>query len=158
MDIVLISLGFIALIIGFMGSILPILPGAPVSWLGILFIHFSSYAQFSTKFLIVSAIITIFLTLLDFLLPTYLTKKFGGSKKAQTGATVGTLFGLFMGPVGLVFGPLIGAFIGEFINDSSDISKVVKVAFSSFIGFLLSTGMKLIWCVYLIWRGIEVFI
>ncbi len=146
MDVLLAVIGGILLFAGFVGSIVPALPGPPLSWLGILLLHFTSYTSFSATFLIVSAIIMIIITALDFYIPIWGTKKFGGTRAGIIGSTIGLLVGLIFSPFGLVsiiIGPFLGAFIGELTVNSRETNKALKSATGSFIGFLLGTGMKL---------------
>lgn len=157
MDIVLITLGALAVLIGFLGSILPLIPGPPIAWFGFLLLHFTSSVQFSTKFLIITAVITIIIALLDYFLPVKLTKKFGGSKAGERGAMIGTIIGIFLGPFGIILGPFVGAFVGEIIVAPNNTERALKVAWGSFVGFLLSTGIKLIWCLIIAWWFITAF-
>ncbi len=151
MDILLFIVGALAVLIGIAGSILPLLPGPPVAWAGLLLLHFSKYAQFSTRMLVITAIITVVIAVLDYLLPVLATKRYGGTKAGQRGATVGTIVGIFLGPLGLIIGPFVGAFLGEIIVAPGDARRAAKVAAGSFIGFLFSTGIKLIWCLLIAW-------
>lgn len=151
MDILLAILAAIAIIIGLLGSILPILPGPPVAWVGLLLLHFSRYAQFSDSFLLITALVTAAIVGLDYILPAWITKRTGGSKWGTRGATAGMIIGLFAGPWGVVLGPLIGAFAGELIHDSNDLRKAVRSALGSLGGFLAGTGIKLIWCGLIAW-------
>ncbi len=146
MDIFLIILASLCLIVGLTGSVLPVLPGPPVSWLALLFIHFSSYANYSFTFLAVSALIMVAITLLDFYIPIWGTKKLGGTKAGVWGCTIGLLVGIFLfPPIGIIIGPFVGAFIGELIANQEDTKKAFKSALGSFAGFLLGTGLKLIY-------------
>lgn len=143
MDIFLILLSGIFLIIGSLGCILPVLPGAPLSYLGILLLHCSTKAEFSTEFLILWAIVVIIVQVLDYYIPIWGTKKFGGSRYGVWGSTIGMVFGIFFGPLGIIAGPFIGAFIGELLAGKN--SKIaIKSAFGSFVGFILGTISKLI--------------
>ncbi len=151
MDILLFIVGALAVLIGIAGSILPLLPGPPVAWAGLLLLHFSKYAQFSTQMLIITAVITLIIAILDYLLPALATKRYGGTKAGQRGATVGTIVGIFLGPLGLIIGPFVGAFLGEVIVAPKEMNRALKVAVGSFIGFLFSTGIKLIWCLLIAW-------
>ena len=81
-------------------------------------------------------------TILDYIVPVWGTKKFGGSKYGTRGATVGLIIGLFLGPVGIIIGPLIGAFVGEMIF-KDDMNYAVKAGFGSLLGFLTGIGLKL---------------
>lgn len=146
MDIFLLIIAALCIIIGFIGSILPVLPGPVISWVGLFLLNFTDYASISNTLLVITAIITLVVFIVDFILPSITTKKFGGSKAGERGALVGTFMGVFIGPIGVIIGPFIGAFIGEYIVRPKEMKNILKVAFGSFVGFLLSTGIKLIWC------------
>lgn len=158
MDIALVILGAIAILVGIAGSILPLLPGPPIAWAGLLLLHFSSYAHFSTRMLIITATITVVIAILDYLAPAWSTRRFGGTKAGQRGAMIGTIAGIFTGPWGIILGPLVGAFLGEIITQPKAHRRALKAALGSFIGFLLSTGIKLIWCVLIAWWFIKALI
>lgn len=145
MDIFLAILSGVLILIGIVGSVLPVLPGPPISWVGLLVLHFSKYANFTTSFLVIMASITIVVTVLDYLIPAWGTKRFGGSPAGVTGSMIGLVVGLFFGPVGMILGPFLGAFLGEFIANRTDFKVALKSATGSFLGFLLSTGLKLIY-------------
>jgi len=146
MDILLVILSGIFLLIGFLGCFLPVLPGPPISWLGILLLHFTKYADFSITFLVLTCAITLLLTIFDYVLPSWAVKRKGGSKAGEKGAFVGSIVGIFLGPFGILLGPFLGAFVGEFMTKNGDVAHSVKIALSSWTGFLLSTGLKLLWC------------
>ncbi|HYQ58581.1 MAG TPA: DUF456 domain-containing protein, partial [Draconibacterium sp.] len=114
MDILLIVLGSIFIISGILGCILPVIPGPPLSYVGLLLLHFTERYQFSSRFLIIWAIITVVVYALDYLIPAWGTKKFGGSKRGIWGSIIGLLIGLFFfPPFGIIIGPFLGAVIGE---------------------------------------------
>lgn len=143
MDIFLAISGTFCILIGLLGSVLPVLPGPPISYAGILLLHFSSYAQYSTRFLIVFAALTAVVAVLDFMIPVWGTKQFGGSKYGAWGAAIGVMVGLFMGPAGLVLGPFLGAVIGEIISGRTS-HEALRSGFGSFIGFITGTLMKIV--------------
>lgn len=146
------------LFVGFIGTFVPVLPGAPLAWGGLLAAFFSDYCEVSIAALIVSGIFAIIVSVLDNILPVTMTKKFGGSKAAVTGSTIGLIAGFFIGPVGIMLGPLIGAFIGEFIhNKGKKIEGDGKAAFGAFVGFLTGTGLKMICVLCFIWYYIASF-
>jgi uncharacterized protein YqgC (DUF456 family) len=151
MDIVLVILGALAIVAGIAGSVLPVLPGPPLAWAGLLLLHFTQMAQFSTRLLVITAVVTGLLMCLDLYLPVWTTRRFGGSKWGQRGAAAGIIAGFFIGPWGIVLGPLVGAFLGEIFNQPTQLRRAAKAALGSFIGFLGSTGLKLIWCLMLAW-------
>jgi uncharacterized protein len=154
MDYVLLILGFICILLGILGSILPGLPGPPVSYLGLLLIHWTRFASFSTRMLVVMAFIVAVVAVLDYFVPIWGTKIFGGSKAGVRGSTIGLIigmillpvFGIVLGPFGLfgiLGGPFIGAWIGE-LYAGKDSRVALKAAFGSFIGFLAGTLMKIV--------------
>ena len=142
MDLILLVLAFILVISGILGSFLPVLPGVPLSWLGLLLLHFTSAIPMNYTFLGITLVVTIIIFVLQYTIPAYGTRKFGGSKSGMWGATIGLVVGIFLPiPGGILIGTFAGAFIGELINKST--SKVaLKAAFGSFIGFLASTFME----------------
>jgi uncharacterized protein len=154
MDYVLLILAFICIVLGILGSILPGLPGPPVSYLGLLLIHWTRFASFSTRMLVITAIIVVIVAALDYYVPIWGTKFFGGSKAGVRGSTIGLiigmillpLLGIVLGPFGLfgiLGGPFIGAWIGE-ISSGKNSSQALKAATGSFIGFLAGTIMKIV--------------
>jgi hypothetical protein len=141
-DYILLILGIIFMIIGIIGCLVPVLPGPPISFLGIIFLHLTKFGQFTSATLITFAIVTVIVTVLDYIVPIWGTKRFGGSKYGTRGATVGLIIGFFLGPLGIVLGPLIGAFAGEMIF-KDDLSYAFKAGFGSLLGFLTGIGLKL---------------
>ena len=113
MDILLIILSFILILLGIIGSILPVLPGVPLSYAGIWVLHLTQRVQFSTEFLIFWGIMVLLVQLLDYFIPIWGTKKFGGSKRGMWGSALGMLVGIFIGPWGIIIGPFAGAVLGE---------------------------------------------
>jgi uncharacterized protein YqgC (DUF456 family) len=156
MDIFLLILGFLFILLGIIGSFLPVLPGPITSWIGLLLIHFTSVILIDWTFLGITLAISIFVWGIDYVIPSWGTKKFGGSKFGVRGSMIGLIIGLvFFGPLGIILGPFLGALIGEVIFDSNNFSRALKAAFGSFVGFLLSTGLKLgvsLVFVYLYWN------
>jgi uncharacterized protein YqgC (DUF456 family) len=141
-DYVLLILGIILMLIGIIGCLVPVLPGPPLSYMGLIMLHVSRFGQFSTNVLIALAVVAIVVTILDYIVPIWGTRKFGGSKYGMRGATVGLIIGLFLGPVGIILGPLIGAIVGELIF-KDDMKYAIKAGFGSLLGFLTGIGLKL---------------
>ena len=143
MDIVLIILGLLLIIAGIIGCFLPLLPGPPVAYVGLLLLQFTSKAPFSTGFLLLWAGITILVTLIDYWFPIYGTKRLGGTNMGVNGATAGLLIGLFFFPPwGMIIGPFLGALGGEIIGGQNS-GRAFRSALGSFAGFLAGTFMKL---------------
>ena len=130
------------MILGIAGCLLPILPGPPLSYLGLIAIHLTSKIDFSSKFLISWGIIVILVSILDYVIPIWGTKFFGGSKYGVWGSMVGLLAGLFIPPIGIIIGPFIGAVAGEMLAGNKQ--NALKAGFGSFIGFLAGTVVKML--------------
>jgi len=149
MDITLAVLGSALVLIGFIGSILPVLPGPPISWAGFLLLRWTTYVgDRGTGYenaLWILLFFVILVTILDYVVPVMGTKKFGGSKRGVWGATIGVVVGLFFGPLGIIIGPFLGAYIGEISGGKKD-TEALRAAWGSFVGFMLGVGMKLMVC------------
>jgi len=141
-DYILLILGIILMIVGIIGCLVPVLPGPPISYIGLVLLHLTRFGHFSNTILIILGGIAVIATILDFIVPVWGTKKFGGSKYGTRGAVVGLIIGLFLGPFGIILGPLIGAFVGEMIF-KDDINYALKAGFGSLLGFLTGIGLKL---------------
>jgi hypothetical protein len=141
----------VLLLVGLVGTVLPVLPGPPIAWAGLLAAHFSSYSQIEIWILIATGIAAIFVTVIDNVFPSLMTTKAGGSKAATWGCTIGLIAAFFLGPIFILIGPFVGAFVGEMIHDSSDSKRALKAAFGAFKGFLLGTGLKIITVMCFIW-------
>lgn len=150
----LIALSVICAIVGIIGAIVPGLPGPPISWAALLLLYIKNpdaYTDPTT--LAVTGILAVAITVLDYVVPAWGTKKFGGSKAGTRGSTIGLIVSVFVLPilgiaigpfgiVGILAGPFIGAYLGEKIHGSDD-AQALRSAFGSFVGFLAGTFMKL---------------
>ena len=144
MDFVLIGIGIILLIAGILGCVIPLLPGPPLNYVALLLLHFTTRFQFSSKFLIVWAIVTAIVYGLDLVIPVWGTKKFGGSKRGIWGSVIGLVAGLFFfPPFGIIIGPFAGAVVGELTSGKQSF-QALKSGFGSFVGFIAGIVMKLI--------------
>ena len=152
MDIALFIFGLILMFTGILGSFLPVLPGPPVSWIGLLLLFLTQAVPDDWWILGITAAVALIVFGLDYAIPAMGTKKFGGTRSGMIGATLGLIVGLLAPiPGGIIIGPFAGAFIGEVMN-KADNKTALKAAFGSFLGFLTGTFMKLI--VTLIFLGI----
>jgi len=141
-DYILLILGILLMILGIIGCLVPVLPGPPFSFLGLILLHFTRFGDFTNLALITLGAIAVIVTVLDYIVPVWGTKRFGGSKYGTRGATVGLIIGIFLGPMGIILGPLIGAFVGEMIF-KDDIRYAFRAGFGSLLGFLTGIGLKL---------------
>lgn len=143
MTLFVLILAFVLFIIGLFGSVVPGLPGPPISYLAVLLIHFFTGTQFSTSFLCTWAFIVVLVFFLDYTLQAWGVSKFGGGKNSKIGTFVGLFFGLLLPPLGLLIGPFIGAFIGALIEVKGNNTRAFKVAIGSFVGLVSGTLLKL---------------
>ena len=162
MNVVLIVVAILLVLIGLVGAIVPGIAGPPFSFLGLLALAFVKGIDYSTGFLIVMGVIAAVVFALDYVVPSWGTKKFGGTQAGVRGSTIGLVLGLlvtFAFPIGFIavlLGPFIGAYIGE-TSAGSDGAQALKSAFGSFFGFLVGTGLKVIYacvCIFFVVRDL----
>ncbi len=117
------------MLVGFIGSILPIIPGPPISWAGLLLLKWTDYANDhgaayeNTLWILLFFVVLV--TILDYVVPIMGTKKYGGSKRGVWGATIGVVVGLFFGPLGIIIGPFLGAYIGEITTGKKETAMLL---------------------------------
>lgn len=163
MDYLLLILGFVCMVIGILGSFLPVLPGPPISWVGLLLLYFTEAVEMNYWVLGITLFVAVVVAILDYVIPAKGTKRFGGSSYGVWGTNIGLVVGIFAPvPLGFIIGPFVGAFVGELIYNAKDHKRALKAATGSFIGFLASTFMKFVVCmvyfglfVSIIWRNWE---
>jgi len=143
MDLALLILGALLIMLGLAGSFLPVIPGPLTSWFGLLSLHYTSKIAQDWGFLGWTLAIALVIMLLDYIIPIWGTKAFGGTKSGAIGSTIGLVVGLFFPPFGIVLGPFIGAFAGE-LSKNPNRKIALKAAFGSFLGFLSGMALKLI--------------
>ena len=154
MDFVFEIVGFLFVLLGIVGSFLPVLPGPLTGWVGLFLLHQSDRIPQDNTFLLTSFAIALLVFLIDYVIPALGTKKFGGSKKGIIGSTIGLVIGLlFLGPLGIIVGPFLGAYSGELLNKTEQ-KQALKAALGSLIGFLTGVFLKfavaLVFCFYYI--------
>ncbi|EAR11750.1 hypothetical protein PI23P_01060 [Polaribacter irgensii 23-P] len=89
MNIFLLIIGFLFVLLGIAGSILPVLPGPLTSWFGLLILHLTSIVPMNYTFLGITLTVAILIWVLDYIIPAIGTKRFGGSKYGEYGTTIG---------------------------------------------------------------------
>jgi uncharacterized protein YqgC (DUF456 family) len=141
---ILLVLSVLLMLAGLIGCFSPGLPGPIFSYLAVILLHLSDYGMFSSSFLIQFALLTLIVTALDYFLPIWGTKKFGGTKRGVWGAGIGLFLGiLFFPPFGIIVGPFIGALVGE-LTGGKEFIAAIKSSFGSLLGFLAGTVLKLV--------------
>ena len=144
---VIIAICVLLLIVGFLGCIVPFIPGPPISYAALLIVSLATPYQIDTNFLIEWAVIMIAITALDIWLQVYGVKKFGGKKKAINGTMIGLVVGFFIGP-------FAGAFVGAYMDEKDDLMKVFKIALGAIVGFLGGLILKVTVCGFMTYQFI----
>lgn len=162
MDTFLIVLSIILFLVGIAGSVVPALPGIPVSWLGFLCLNFVQGIYIPLYLTIGTLILTIIIFILQYVIPAQGTKRFGGTKYGIWGTNIGLIVGIIAPiPLGFIIGPFLGAYIGELIynsqqtealkntdeNEDTSNNRALKAAFGSFVGVMTSSLISLMFCV-----------
>ena len=143
MDIFLLLLGFFFVCLGFIGSVLPVLPGPLTGWFGLLLLHSTKIIPMDWIFLGITLALAIVIFILDYFIPAIGTKRFGGTKYGVYGTTIGLIIGLISPiPFGMLLGAFFGAFIGELMYDAKNTNRALKASIGAFLGFLASVTIK----------------
>lgn len=162
MNVILIIAAILLVLLGLVGSIVPGIVGPPFSFLGLLALSFVRGIEYSVGFLVLMGVVAAVVFALDYVVPSWGTKKFGGTKAGVRGSTIGLILALLLtlffpiGFIAVLIGPFIGAYIGE-ISAGTNGDKALKAAFGSFFGFLVGTGLKVIYacvCIFYVVRDL----
>ena len=152
METVIVILAILAGVIGITGSILPGLPGTPISWVGLLLLYIWGPEEMQMKTLVIWGIVTIVVSVVDYVVPMYFTKMTGGSRYAERGAMAGLIIGIIFTPVGMILGSFLGAFLSELYWGKKSGGEALKAAVGSFLGFITGTGLKTIVSCIIMWK------
>ncbi|RZA16474.1 MAG: DUF456 domain-containing protein [Lysobacteraceae bacterium] len=138
----------VLVLVGLAGTVLPALPGVPLVFAGLLVAAWADgFEHVHWAWLVVLGLLTAFSMVIDVWATALGAKRVGASRLAIAGALVGTVAGLFLGPLGLVFGPFAGALAGELLHRRSlqghDLGHATRVGFGTWIGILAGTVLKL---------------
>lgn len=148
MDSLLLLLGFVCIIVGIFGSFMPVLPGLSSCWVGLLLLYLTKAVENNYWVLGITLLITVIITVLDYVIPAKGTKKFGGSSYGVWGTNIGLIVGILSPiPFGVIIGPFVGALIGELMYDSKNHQRALKAATGSLLGFLASSFINFLFCV-----------
>ena len=145
---VLIVFAVLFAVLGIVGSVVPGIPGPPLSWIGMLLVYFADKAgerpdPMTLTCLLIWLAVTIIVTILDNVIPAGVTRMAGGHKAASTGAIIGLFAGMILPPVGIITGSLLGAFLGELLVTNKGVWQAFKAGAGAFLGFICGTGLKL---------------
>lgn len=131
------------IVVGVAGTVLPALPGVPLIFGGVLLAAWiGDFQRISVFTVVVLAILAVLGIVIDYVAAAISAKRAGASRQGIIGAAIGTLAGVFSGLWGLLFMPLMGAAIGEFIAHK-DALRAGKVGAATWFGLLVGTAIKL---------------
>lgn len=147
-DTVYYALAVVLVVIGLLGTVLPALPGLPLVFAGMLLAAWAGDFQIiGVGTVVVLGVLTLFSVAVDFWATAVGAKRVGASRKAVIGAMLGTLAGLFFGPIGIFAGPFVGALAGELLHRRSlgqrDLGDAAKIGFGTWLGIVLGVVIKL---------------
>ncbi|UWX61001.1 DUF456 domain-containing protein [Chryseobacterium oranimense] len=146
MDTALINiLCLILLVLGILGTFLPVLPGLVLSICGLLIYKFGTDADLPMIYIWAFVILTLISVVLSYVIPAKTNRKYGGTRWGSIGSIIGTIVGIFIPiPLGFLIGMFAGVFIGELLHDSKDMNKALQSTKGAFIGFIYGTGFSLV--------------
>jgi hypothetical protein len=141
---VLIFLGFLLVVAGIIGCVLPIVPGPPLSYCSLLLVSIArDWKAFTPRFLIIMGVLALVATALDYVIPLIFARRFGASKYGIIFSIIGMIIGIiFFPPFGLVIGAFLGAVIGEFIHNMNT-RESLRAGIGVFLGTITSVFVKL---------------
>jgi len=132
------------IVLGLLGTVLPLLPGTLLVWGGVLLgAWIDDFARVSVGTVVVVSVLAALAWALDFVAGLMGAQRVGASKWALAGAALGTVLGIFMGLVGVLFMPLVGAALGEYWARRNQ-QRAAKVAIATWLGLLVGMVAKLV--------------
>lgn len=141
-DVLLWSLAAVLVLVGLAGVVLPALPGIPLMFGGLLMMAWlDGFERIGGVTLGILAALTVLAWLIDFAASVIGAQRVGASTLALFGAAIGTVLGLFGGLIGLLFAPLAGAAVGEYIA-RRDALQAARVGLATWLGMLLAAVAK----------------
>lgn len=144
LDYIGLTIGILLILLGFLGCILPVLPGPPLSFIG-LFI-FALTRNFSPPLtptlIIILLLMTIAVTVVDYISPLIAAKKYGTSKWGIMGSIGGMIVGAFFSPLGMIIGAFVGGGLVEWLVSRRE-KQALKAGWGIFMGFLFGMVLKL---------------
>ena len=143
MEIVFWIIAVILVLAGFLGTIIPGIPGPPLMFCGFfLAAYINNFQRVGAFVLILLGFLTAFSLLVDIIAAGLGAKKLGASRLSVIGAAVGAVFGIFMGIPGLLIGPFLGAVIGQYMS-RQNLNEAGKIGFGTWLGLMISLAIKL---------------
>lgn len=143
MEIFIAVLGALCVLVGLLGTFIPMLPGTPISYIGLLLLLLIPGCTLTWKFFLIWGIIVVVLQVLNYFIPIWGVNKFGGTKYGQWGSVAGVIAGLFLSPIGIILGPFVGAVVGEMLG-GKEFGDSLKAGFGSFVGTFVGMVLGII--------------
>lgn len=146
MDIALVNIiCLILLLLGILGTFLPVLPGLVLSFCGLLIYKYGTDTDLPMIYIWAFGILTAVSAVLNYVIPAKTNRKYGGTRWGSIGSVIGTIVGMFLPiPLGFLIGMFAGVFIGELLHDSKDMDKALKSTKGALIGFIYGTGFSFV--------------
>ncbi len=139
-------LAALLILAGLAGAVVPVLPGVPLVFAGMLLAAWADhYQHIGAVTLTILGVLSIAALLIDFVAGLLGAKRVGASKRALWGAAIGTVIGLFFGLPGLLLGTFVGAVVGE-LSAGGKLNKATRVGIGTWLGLLFGTLAKLALC------------
>ena len=152
-DVALMVIGAVCLLIGFVGCVVPVLPGVACAYAALWTLYPTPYALTGEK-LLVGGIVAVVAIVLDYVVPALGAKKFNCSKWGVFGCMVGTIVGIFFAPLGLILGPFLGAVAGELVA-GKEASAALRGGFGALLGFIAGVLLKFVVCALFTWWFVQ---
>lgn len=132
------------LLVGILGTFLPVLPGLLLSLCGLLIYKFGTDSSLSMVYIWIFVFLTLLSIILNYVIPARTNRKYGGTRWGSVGSIIGTILGMFFIPLpfGFLIGMFLGVFVGELLHDAKDKKKAWNSTKGAFIGFLYGTGFN----------------
>lgn len=148
-DIAYLSLGWVLIAAGVVGCVVPLIPGPPIAFLALLVVRaMGDHTAPSSSLLVTAGVVTLVVTVLDYVVPAAGAKKFHCSRLGTAGCLVGTVVGLFFMPFGVIAGPFLGALVGE-LAARKQLDQALIGALGALLGFIFGVFLKLACCGYI---------
>jgi len=152
-DVALMVVGAVCLLIGFVGCVVPVLPGVACAYAALWTLYPTPYALTGEK-LLVGGIVAVVAIVLDYVVPALGAKKFNCSKWGVFGCMAGTIVGIFFAPLGIILGPFLGAVAGELVA-GKETSAALRGGFGALLGFIAGVLLKFVVCALFTWWFVQ---
>jgi uncharacterized protein YqgC (DUF456 family) len=145
LEITAIIVGSILIFLGLAGSLLPVLPGPPLSFIGLLLLALVRTFPFplTPTLIIVMGLLTITAVAADYIIPVWGARRYGASKWGLWGSVAGMVIGIFFSPWGMLLGGLVGAVVAEWLA-YRETGQALRAGWGVIVGTLLGTVLKLV--------------